>query len=92
MAFTLYKVKMPKTIQGACTLDKRDGKIIVALNADLTEDEQAAAFLHEMLHLYHGDLNKENTTAREIEEERQEEMQRLLRINTAQDYHLYRNV
>ena len=66
---TLHTVPLPDGIYGGVTQDKNGG-YAVFVNADKTEDEQAAAFLHEMLHVYRRDLEAPaGITAAEIEAE-----------------------
>ena len=57
-------VSLPEKVK-ALTV-KEDDKVKVYVNNDLTEDEQAASFLHEMLHLWNHDFDKE-LSADEIE-------------------------
>lgn len=48
----------------------------------LPEDDRAAAFLHECLHLWHDDFKAE-IPVNALEEERHRELERLLRVLTA---------
>lgn len=56
---------LPETVK-ALTVKNDDGSVKVYVNDIFTEDEQAASFLHEMLHLWNHDFEKE-LSADEIE-------------------------
>ena len=66
--------ELPQTIHGLTT--QQAGAYTIYINEDRTQDEQAAAFLHECLHIYHDDFNS-TRTAGEIEEERHAELKRI---------------
>lgn len=55
-----------------------DGRLTtVAIDEKATDDEKAAAFLHEMLHIWRGDHCREDITADEIEKECAAELKRI---------------
>lgn len=66
--------KLPQTVHGLTT--QQAGAYTIYINEDQTQDEQAAAFLHECLHIYHDDFNN-TRTAGELEEERHAELKRI---------------
>ena len=80
---TLHTIPLPGTIYGGVT-QRANGSYVVLINADKTEDEQAAAFLHELLHVFHRDLEAPpGITAAEIEAKRKAELLRVLQIEAA---------
>ncbi len=58
----LLSAEMPERIRGFCRQEsaEQDGSeyYIVVLNSSLPEDQQATAFLHECLHVFHRDHAK----------------------------------
>lgn len=66
--------ELPQTVHGLTT--QQAGAYTIYINEDQTQDEQAAAFLHECLHIYHDDFNS-TRTAGELEEERHAELKRI---------------
>ena len=72
--------EMPESVKGVCGGDDGSGYLVV-LNGSKTPDEQALAFLHECLHIYHGDSSKrEGKTADQLEKERNAELKRLANL------------
>lgn len=65
--------ELPKTIRGMIT-DAADGRTIIAVNGKLTRSEQLAAFLHEAVHLFRGDLDRKDLTAAEIEDQARQDL------------------
>lgn len=65
------KEKLPQGIHGISSAEGHHYTILIDSNQ--RQEEQAAAFLHEMLHIWHGDHESNKSTA-EIEEERHEEL------------------
>ena len=64
----LVKTPLPATVKGA-TGRSRSGAHTVVINSDLTEAEQAAAFTHEMLHIWYGDFDS-MAPAEQVERQR----------------------
>lgn len=77
LKLTITVEEMPDGINSAI-IEPRGNDYMIAINNRLSQDEQAAAFLHECLHLWHGDCDnpKEADT---IEAERRQELARLFR-------------
>ena len=71
--------ELPDTI-GGISEDLGDNSFQVAINGNKSEDEQARAFLHECLHIWHGDHTRKDVTASELEHERHEEMKRFFMV------------
>ena len=67
----------------AATIKRGDGHAIV-MNKSLDDKHQAAAFLHEMLHLYHND-NEYQGNIYQLEQERKQELRDLLQILIEED-------
>lgn len=75
---TICRDALPPGIHGIITTTGTDNYIIVT-NQQETESQQAAAFLHECLHLFHDDLNGSDS-ADEIEAARHSAITDLLEI------------
>lgn len=58
---------------------KAEDDYTIILNTDLPDTERAAAFLHEMLHIWHNDFAS-GKSVDQIEQERHVEMERILEI------------
>lgn len=69
---------LPQTINGVLQQTGNDNYIIY-LNSTKTDDERAAAFLHECLHIYHNDFDS-NNAAGNIEQARHSELLHILQI------------
>ena len=67
--------KLPEGVRGMSTTD--GNKAFIMVNSEMSEDERAAAFLHEMLHIWHGD---HEGTGADVEAERHAELMRVLEI------------
>lgn len=57
------------TIKGMITSGRTDRDIIIAINENLSEAEQAASFMHEALHLFKADLDRTGANIGQIENE-----------------------
>ena len=79
---TITEADFPETTHGVICRDGESSYMIVTNKKD-SEDQQAASFLHECLHLFHDDFNTEMSVG-EIETKRHQELPRLLEmlINT----------
>ena len=71
------KNPMPADVAGASGSGRHD-VYTVMINGTKSEDRQAAAFLHECLHIWHKDHATDNAT--KTEAERRQEAKRLLQI------------
>ena len=67
---------LPNNIKGACSQTGQDEYIIV-INSRNSQDEQAAAFLHECLHIWHKD-HEGGKDVQELEAIRHDELKRVL--------------
>ena len=64
----------------ACSPD-RPNEYMVCVNSNVSEDQQAAAFLHECLHIWHDDLRSNGgIPAGSLEHIRHEELKRIATI------------
>lgn len=83
----LASVQLPETVPGM-SREQLTGegceKYVVAINEDLCDLERAAAFIHEMLHIYHNDFQDARPVA-EVEKERRKELIQLLRLLIEED-------
>ena len=68
----LVKHKMPDQAGGVIVQEGKESYLII-INDQKSEQEQAAAFLHECLHIWHNDFST-NTNALEVEELRHREL------------------
>ena len=59
-------VDMPDSIHGACSL-RPDGSFLIFINNRDSNQKQKKAFLHEMLHIWRRDHEKQGISANEIE-------------------------
>lgn len=75
---SVAEIDLPESINGAIT-ETAAREYTIAIRKGMTEDEKAAAFLHEMLHIYHDDFNS-GLKADQIESDRHAELERLLTI------------
>lgn len=69
--------KLPAGINGISAAEGQ--RVIVAINTDQSETEQAAAFLHECLHIWHDDHHS-SRAVKEIERERREELRKITQL------------
>lgn len=68
---------LPDSIHGFVS-STSPGKYHIFLNAAETDSQQAASFLHECLHIFHGDLERDDAAAGQIEAERHKELESIL--------------
>lgn len=77
IALRLFHEIMPEGVHGMVAEDH--GKYMVVINANESPDEQAKAFLHEMLHIYNDDFNLvADEGVQSIESRTHEQLARLL--------------
>lgn len=74
---TITAEDLPEGVHG--TIFATAAGYYILTNSRETDTEQAAAFLHECLHLYHNDLDAQRS-ADEIEKDRHEELTELLKV------------
>lgn len=55
------KLRMPSSVKGASCKTPDNGYMVV-INSGLSAGEQEEAFLHEMLHVWNGDHDREGNT------------------------------
>lgn len=70
--------QLPESVRGV-SVERRPEDYIMLLNGREDDPETVAAFLHEMLHIYHGDHGRAGETDG-IEEERHEELQNIIAV------------
>ena len=75
LTLTITAEELPASVYGV-SVPNKDGYTIL-INGTKPGPEQAAAFLHECLHIWHNDHN-DTRTADTIEAERHEELQQIL--------------
>lgn len=73
----IYAAGLHKDMHGIVTSAAPD-KYIILLNADDTDRQKTESFLHECLHIFHGDLEREDTAVNQIEAERHIELESIL--------------
>lgn len=74
------KIITAKLPEGANGISAADGdRVTLAINEDLPAELQAAAFLHECLHIWHSD-HSSGRAVKEIERERREELRKITRL------------
>lgn len=71
LTILLENMDMPEDIQGATS--KKNDTFYMLINAKASKEEQAAAFLHEMLHIYRRDFESDQSVD-EIEIEVRKEL------------------
>lgn len=57
----VVKLRMPSSVKGASCKTPDSGYMVV-INSGLSAEEQEEAFLHEMLHVWNGDHDREENT------------------------------
>lgn len=67
--------KLPPGVNGVSAAD--GARITIIINSGQSEEQQAAAFLHECLHIWHDDHHSSRAAA-DIEQERHAELLRIL--------------
>ena len=68
---------LPPGVHGMSAKDG-DDRFIVLINEDDDPDTQQEAFIHKMLHIWHGDHDRENVDVQQLEAERRAETRREL--------------
>lgn len=63
--FTVYYVKLPSDVGGAAGYDTKNDRYIIAVNDELTEDEEIRTLKHELSHIL---LDHHNQFDRDLEE------------------------
>ena len=74
---------LPETVNGACT-QTGENKFLVTINGIKTDQRQAAAFLHECLHIWHDDFSAGGSIDK-IEAHRHREIIDLLQLLRSDD-------
>lgn len=74
----IQTVALPGTVRGVSRKTDKD-TFDIFINADQTEDQKTASFLHECLHIYHNDFDTQNSADR-IEKTRHAELRRLVQL------------
>lgn len=77
ITITISAHDMPEGLHGICT-EQALNNYAIHLNSKDTEQQQAASFLHECLHIYHDDIN-DTRSADQIEADRHRELLQLLK-------------
>lgn len=75
---SIAEICLPEGVNGA-SAETAAGEYIVALRKGISETEKAAAFLHEMLHIYHDDFNS-GLNVKQIEADRHAELLTILSV------------
>lgn len=71
ISIRIIKTPLPQAING---LSMKDGNtFIVLINENDSQDEQKETFIHEMLHIWHGDHDREFKDVQQLEEQRHQE-------------------
>lgn len=78
MTLQIIKRPLPNSIHGAAA--KEGDGYTVLINDQDDQDRQTLAFLHEMLHIWHKDHDREGADVSALEAERREELKRLLEM------------
>lgn len=73
----IERAQLPAAVKGITV--KNHNSIKVFVNSGLSKDEQAAAFLHECLHIWNNDFNS-GKAASEIEESTHKQLKRISAI------------
>ena len=84
ITFTVHRLNgVPQGIHGSVLFDGKQYTII--LNAEESPAQQYATFLHEMAHIYNGDLIKSGGNAGEIENRTHKQLLEALELLKQQD-------
>lgn len=67
LTLKLYTYRGGQGIQGVTMKSSRPDEYIVAIDNTMNHTERLASFLHEMTHIYNGDLDTEGGDVNEIE-------------------------
>lgn len=78
ISIKLFRESMPEKVYGLVSENGKN-RFFIVVNADLSEDEQAKAFLHECLHIYNDDFNS-NQDVNTIEARTHAQLDRLLAL------------
>ncbi len=76
-SLVIYRASLPGNVKGFCV--DFDGGFTVAVNSNLDEDTQAAAFLHECLHIWNRDHDRREPFEA-IEESTEQQVKRIAAI------------
>ena len=79
ITINLYWADLPKTIHGFTRILK-NGSYQIFLNSSDSQERQTATFIHECMHIYHGDHDRPDLTTDQIEAIRHREIRDLLEI------------
>ena len=79
MQIELAEIALPDPFDGATVSDTGGQDFLVVLNSEKDDLRRAAAFLHEMLHIYHNDFESSKSAA-EIESERDAELKAIAKF------------
>lgn len=79
MKIDLAEMELPDSFDGATVNDGKSQDFLVLINSKENDMRRAAAFLHEMLHIYHNDFESSKSAA-EIECERDAELKAIARL------------
>lgn len=75
--------KMPKGVHGlSCPENPHnpDGRFLIWLNGNDSEDRQTYSFIHEMLHVWHGDHGNDDMSVQLLETIRHYETDKLMQL------------
>lgn len=75
----IIKEPLPAGMNGAST--KQGDTVTIVINADNNQGKQTTAFIHEMLHVWHGDHDRGDIkNVQQLEAQRHKETERLQRM------------
>ena len=75
--------KLPETVHGLCAPENPrnpDGKFLIWLNGNDSEYQQTETFIHEMLHIWHGDHGNDDMNVQLLETIRHKETSDLMQL------------
>ena len=70
---------LPENVSGCCAKLPGEDNYLMALNAQSGEEQQLLSYLHECLHIWHRDHDREGSVE-QIEKDRHEELAQLLKL------------
>lgn len=76
ISLTIEEVDLPESVDGVST-ERQPGEYVIFINGNKDNDAKSGIFLHEMLHVWHGDHDNDMDTD-ELELIRHEELKRIL--------------
>ena len=79
MNISVFTMDMPEAIHAFVT-QRGCGKYWIFLNSAENETQRTASFIHECLHIYHGDHERDDLTADQIEAIRHAETVEVLQV------------